>query len=60
MSALLDDLLARWVEEAAERGDREAVTALREGDAPDDFEAALEELRCEPEEPIGSPWRWSA
>ena len=57
MSALLDDLLARWVEEAAERGDRGAVAALREDIEP---EETLEQLRREPDPEVGSPWRWSA
>jgi hypothetical protein len=60
MTALLDDLLARWVAEAAERGDRDAVAALSDVDVPDDFEAAIEDLHNEPEEPISSPWRRSA
>jgi hypothetical protein len=60
--ALLADLLARWVAEAAERGDRAAAAKLAEtlDEETADHDDVLLRLREEPEEPIGSPWRVTA
>jgi len=58
VSVLLDDPLARWVEEAAVRGDRAAAAKLADETA--DRDDALRRLREEPDPPVGSPWRVTA
>ncbi len=66
--APLDDLRRQWLDEARVRGAYAVARAFSEADdALDDasaavvsFAAAIEALRNEPEEPIGSPWRRSS